>query len=445
MKIIKFGGKSLVSGRPITAALNIIESSFLKHEAPTVVVSARGNTTDRLESLIDLAVHGAPFEDDLVRLCAEQKVDVDVDLSYEEGLLRRLLTGISMLNECSPKIADQVRSLGETFSSKVMAALLSAKGLPAIPVDAGELIVTDTNYGEANVILDLSSTKTNAYFAQLPDGVIPVVTGYIARDIEGNRTTLGRNGSNYTATLLANFLNAFQVDNYTHVDGIFTAHPDWVLEARKINELSYTEAAELSQFGADILHYKTIDPLQEKGIPLRILNTLNPDGDRQSGTLISAHIKQSSVKALAALKGKALIHFEGREMLGQVGIDARIFAAFRDFGVSASLVSQGSTERGIAIVVDEKDADRAVQALYEEFSHDLSKGLTTAVYAEKGLAVVALVGVSLSHFDRPFVALVRNGIVPKLLNNTIPGDTLCLLVREKEVRKALNVIHWRDV
>lgn len=207
-----------------------------------------------------------------------------------------------------------------------------------------------------------------------------------------------------------------------------------------MDELSYSDAAELSQFGAEILHIKTIEPLQEKNILLKVLNTFRY-GCEQNGTWITANPKAKSVRALASLSQKALIHFEGRNMLGRSGIDARIFGAFKSADVSVSLVSQGSTERGIAIVVNEVDADRAVEALHQEFRQDLLEGKTTKIYAEKGLAIVAIIGLNFAEFDRPYRTLVRNRILPILLNNAVPDNTLCLLVREEERVKALNVIH----
>jgi len=441
MKILKFGGKSLDNGSGILTVLDIIIDNYRAGEAPVVVVSARGKSTDALLALAEQACAGKSYEAALQAFWEHQCQDTTLRFEAERVQLERLLSGISLLGECSPRTADELVSYGEVLSSQYVAQALKDRGYEAVAIDSGDFLVTDAHYGSASVFTEASRERCRALFAGLPAGVIPIVTGFIARDEAGRRTTLGRNGSNYSAALLANFLEASLMENYTHVDGIYTANPSVVAEARKIDELSYADAAELSQFGAEILHIKTIEPLQERGIPLRVLNTFSY-GEESNGTLVTAHPRDKVVRALASLSGKALIHFEGRNMLGRSGIDARIFRSFEAAEVSVSLIAQGSTERGTAIVVDEEDADRAVEALVQEFHHDLETGHVTKIYAEKGLAVVAIIGLNLLEFDRPYRALVRNRILPILLSNSVPENTLCLLVRDDEEReKALKVIH----
>ena len=441
MKILKFGGKSLDNGRGIAKVLDIIIDNYRAGESPVVVVSARGKSTDALLALAEQACAGEEYEPALHAFWAHQCQETSLRFEAERVKLERLLSGISLLGECSLRTTDELVSYGEVLSAHYVAHALQERGYLAVPVDSGDFLVTDAHYGGASVFTELSRERCRALFAGLPEGVIPIVTGFIARDEVGRRTTLGRNGSNYSAALLANFLEASLMENYTHVDGIYTANPSIVPEARKIDELSYADAAELSQFGAEILHIKTIEPLQERGIPLRVLNTFSY-GEESNGTLVTSHPRDKVVRALASLSGKALIHFEGRNMLGRSGIDARIFRAFEAAEVSVSLIAQGSTERGTAIVVDEEEADRAVEALKQEFHHDLQAGFVTRIYAEKGLAVVAIIGLNLLEFDRPYRALVRNRILPILLSNSVPENTLCLLVRDDEEReKALKVIH----
>ena len=441
MKILKFGGKSLDNGCGIAKVLDIIIDNYRAGESPVVVVSARGKSTDALLALAEQACAGEEYEPALHAFWAHQCQETSLRFEAERVKLERLLSGISLLGECSLRTTDELVSYGEVLSAHYVAHALQERGYLAVPVDSGDFLVTDAHYGGASVFTELSRERCRALFAGLPEGVIPIVTGFIARDEAGRRTTLGRNGSNYSAALLANFLEASLMENYTHVDGIYTANPSIVPEARKIDELSYADAAELSQFGAEILHIKTIEPLQERGIPLRVLNTFSY-GEESNGTLVTSHPRDKVVRALASLSGKALIHFEGRNMLGRSGIDARIFRAFEAAEVSVSLIAQGSTERGTAIVVDEEEADRAVEALKQEFHHDLQAGFVTRIYAEKGLAVVAIIGLNLLEFDRPYRALVRNRILPILLSNSVPENTLCLLVRDDEEReKALKVIH----
>ena len=339
MKLLKFGGKSLDDGQGIAQVLSIITDNYAQAEAPVVVVSARGATTDTLFELIAQAQEGKPYEDALTRFWVYQQGNTSLPFEQERELLARLLLGISLLGECSPQIEDEIISLGEVISSQFVAYQLQQRGLPAVALDSGDFLVTDSQFGSASVDLERSEARCRSRFADLPKDSLPIVTGFIARDALGRRTTLGRNGSNYSAALLANFLGASLLENYTHIDGIYTADPALVPEARKIEELSYAEAAELSQFGAEILHTKTIEPLQAKRIPLRVLSTFDY-GDAHNGTLISPYARRDKVRALASLPKQALIHFEGRNMLGRPGIDARIFKAFDSVGVSAGMVSQ---------------------------------------------------------------------------------------------------------
>ena len=196
---------------------------------------------------------------------------------------------------------------------------------------------------------------------------VNIVSGFIASNTKNETTTLGRNGSNYTASLLANYLDAEELQNYTHVNGIYTANPDLVQDAKKIEELSFAEANELANFGTTVLHAKTIIPLLEKNISLRILNTFKA---KDKGTLITSKTNSKGIKSLSVLDNVALINFEGRGLLGKVGVDARIFRALCNHNISVSIISQGSSERGIGLIIDSEKASEAVVALEREFEND---------------------------------------------------------------------------
>ncbi|MCB0485754.1 MAG: aspartate kinase, partial [Flavobacteriaceae bacterium] len=262
--------------------------------------------------------------------------------------------------------------------------------------------------------------------------------GFIASNINNETTTLGRNGSNYTASLLANFLDAEELQNYTHVDGIYTANPDLVPDAKKIKELSYSEANELANFGATILHAKTIIPLIEKNIPLRILNTFNSDDE---GTLITPRSSSEGIKSLSVLENVALLNLEGRGLLGKAGIDARIFKALGNYDISVSIISQGSSERGIGLVVDKSKANQAVIALKREFEYDFHAQDVNNINIVDDVSVISIIGIDLSTFHKPFNALVKNQVVPLLFNNTVTGKNVSLVVKKEQLHKALNVIH----
>ena len=435
MKILKFGGKSLAN-EGIEKVIDIIITS---HKEPlSVVVSARGNTTDELEALLEKASKGEDYTADFQHLKNEQQYDPRVSFEPEFQLLEKLLEGVSLLKDYSPKTKDLVLAQGELMSAKLVAALLKRKGLESTFVDSREIFKTDAVVGNAQIINSVSEKLTRDRFATIPPNHVAVVTGFIASTEKGDTTTLGRNGSNYSAALLANYLNASELQNYTHVDGIFTANPELVPEAKIIRHLSYEEANELANFGASILHAKTIIPLIEKGIPLRIKNTFNSD---DAGTLIHQESVQEGIKSISVIKDNALIVMEGRGLLGKVGVDARIFRALAQKGISVSIISQGSSERGVGLVVASKDAKLAKAAIDEEFSHDFYTNDVSSVSIVDDVAVISIVGQPLSTFHHPYNALIRNQIVPLLINNAVTGRNVSLVLKTEKLHKALNVIH----
>ena len=435
MKILKFGGKSLAN-EGIEKVIDIIITS---HKEPlSVVVSARGNTTDELEALLEKASRGEDYTADFQHLKNEQQYDSRVSFEPEFQLLEKLLEGVSLLKDYSPKTKDLVLAQGELMSAKLVAALLKRKGLESTFVDSREIFKTDAVIGNAQIINSVSEKLTRDRFATIPSNHVAVVTGFIASTEKGDTTTLGRNGSNYSAALLANYLNASELQNYTHVDGIFTANPELVPEAKIIRHLSYEEANELANFGASILHAKTIIPLIEKGIPLRIKNTFNSD---DAGTLIHQESVQEGIKSISVIKDNALIVMEGRGLLGKVGVDARIFRALAQKGISVSIISQGSSERGVGLVVASKDAKLAKAAIDEEFSHDFYTNDVSSVSIVDDVAVISIVGQPLSTFHHPYNALIRNQIVPLLINNAVTGKNVSLVLKTEKLHKALNVIH----
>ena len=435
MKILKFGGKSLANDG-IEKVIDIIITS---HKEPlSVVVSARGNTTDELEALLEKASKGEDYTADFQHLKNEQQYDPLVSFEPEFQLLEKLLEGVSLLKDYSPKTKDLVLAQGELMSAKLVVALLKRKGLESTFVDSREIFKTDAVVGNAQIINSVSEKLTRDRFATIPPNHVVVVTGFIASTEKGDTTTLGRNGSNYSAALLANYLNASELQNYTHVDGIFTANPELVPEAKIIRHLSYEEANELANFGASILHAKTIIPLIEKGIPLRIKNTFNSD---DAGTLIHKESEQEGIKSISVIKDNALIVMEGRGLLGKVGVDARIFRALAQKGISVSIISQGSSERGVGLVVASKDAKLAKAAIDEEFSHDFYTNDVSSVSIVDDVAVISIVGQPLSTFHHPYNALIRNQIVPLLINNAVTGRNVSLVLKTEKLHKALNVIH----
>jgi len=439
MKILKFGGKSLANGDGIRRVISIIKEKVNKGERITVIVSARGNSTNELEKILDKAVKNKPYQSSLQTFKKYQtKPSNKVDFSEEFATLDKLFEGVQLLGDYSEKIKDQVLAQGELLSVKLISNLLEDINIKAHATDARTLIKTDENFGNAQPNALLSRENVIKHFKKFNGSIVNIVTGFIGSNSKNETTTLGRNGSNYTASLLANYLDAEELQNYTHVNGIYTANPDLVSDAKKIKELSFSEANELANFGTNVLHAKTIIPLIEKNISLRILNTFNPNDE---GTLITSKVNSQGIRSLSTLENVALINLEGRGLLGKAGVDARIFRTLNNHDISVSIISQGSSERGVSLIIDSKKAKKARIALEREFENDFFSQDVHKIDIIKNVSVISLIGIDLSLFHKPFNALIKNQIVPLLFNNTVTGKNISLVVKKSQLHKALNVIH----
>ncbi|MFD0799332.1 bifunctional aspartate kinase/homoserine dehydrogenase I [Maribacter chungangensis] len=438
-KVLKFGGKSLSNGEGLEHVLQLICDKVSDGEHIAVVVSAREKATDQLENMLENAAKGADYFTDFEAFEKyQQHTFGNVDLSEEFIGLAKLYEGVALLGDYSAKIKDEVLAYGELISAKLVTKLLIGKGVKAAFIDSRTFLTTDDRFGDAKVLENSSREKLTTLMDGLPSDTVPVITGFIAATEDGRTTTLGRNGSNYSAALLANFLDAEELQNYTHVDGIFTANPDYVKEAKRLSNLSYAEANELANFGATILHAKTIIPLIEKNIPLRILNTFNNDSE---GTLISAKSSKEGIKSLSVIEDVSLINLEGRGLLGKVGIDARIFKTLEANTISVSIISQGSSERGIGLVVKRNKARQAKDALENEFAGDFKSKDINMITVVTEVSVISIVGQDLSTFHKPYNALIKNQITPLLFNNTVSGKNVSIVVNKQDLTKALNVMH----
>ncbi|SDW43575.1 aspartate kinase [Lutibacter oricola] len=439
MKVVKFGGKSLANGKGLESTINIVAKKVENGEQIALVVSARGKTTDQLESILEKAKNNLPYLEELQELKEYQlKNDPSFNVAEEFKLLDEIFKGVNLLGDYSAKVKDQILAQGEILSAKVIADLLKKKGLKANFVDSRQLIKTNDAFGKAQPFESVSEDNVVAHFSKQDTDEIQVITGFIASNLKGETTTLGRNGSNYSAALIANFLNASEFQNYTHVNGIYTANPDLVEKAKKIERLSYQEANEMANFGANILHAKTVIPLIQKNIPLRILNTFDNENE---GTLIGPETQGGGIKSLSVQEDVALVNLVGRGLLGKVGVDGRIFTALGKENISVSIISQGSSERGIGFIVDAKNGYKAKHVLENEFKSDFQSKDVSKVYVTENVSVISIIGQTLNTFHQPYSALIKNNITPVLINNTVTGENVCLVVKQTELNKAVNVVH----
>ena len=439
-RVLKFGGQSLADDNGgFERVLEIIHSRLSKLQCTVVVLSARVDTTRRLHDLVHKAVAGEDYESDLQALI-KQQTPPGLTLDWQENLdlISRLLKGIAMVGDYSLKTLDQILAQGELMAVKAVFAGLKTLKIRTGVLDTRSLLKSDDNFSRAAPLADLSQTAVCQAVSALGDCDVILAAGFVASTEQGETTTLGLNGSNYTAALLAYFLAADEVENYTHVDGLFTANPEWVDRADKIEQLSFAEANELAQLGTSVLHAKTMLPLIEKNIPLRLLNTFNPD---DTGTLISAQANQTGIKCISAESDRALINLTGRGLLGRVGIDGRIFNTLARHNISVNIIAQSGAERGIGLVVNPDDAQLAWRVLRDEFSDDMKRQDVSDITLDSQVSVITAVGLSLADFSRPLTALVNNRITPLIMNNALSGHSVSLVVKKGDLIKAVNVIH----
>lgn len=439
MKTIKFGGKSLSNGQGIQNVVSIIQNKINKKEPIVVVLSARGNATNELDQILELAQQNKDYKADWDAFRAYQREPMPLlDLNLEFNQLEKIFEGVKLIGDCSLKIKDLVLAQGELLAIKLVSAMLNAIGLKSIAVDSRNFFKTDSNFGNAHIKEELSAEHTLNFFNQIPSDTLPVVSGFIASNRHGETTTLGRNGSNYSASLLAKYLNSEELQNYTHVNGIYTANPNQVEDARVIEHLNYQEANELANFGASILHAKTIIPLIESQIPLRILNTFKPEG---TGTLISSENNNKEVKSISVQNDVGIIHIEGRGMLGKTGIDSRIFHTLGNKDISVGIISQGSSERSIGFIIAKNQTKTAVSALKREFTTEIIEKDISAISALHDVSVITVVGQNLKAFSSSYQALAKNNVDLLLINNTLNGKNISLVVKNEFATKAVNIIH----
>lgn len=439
LKVLKFGGKSLANGNGLKQVISIIKKKVDADEQVLVVLSARDNTTDQLEQLLHQAQEGLDFSGALYDLRASQLESYPgVDILNEIEILEKTLKGVQLTNEYSMRIKDLVLAQGELMSVKVVSALLSEIGIKNSWVDSRKFIVTDSSFGFAHLLEELSCLETRRFFNEFPDGVVPVVTGFIGSDREGNTTTLGRNGSNYSASVLAKFLKATEVESYTHVNGIYTANPEEVEGAKIIDQLSYQEANEIASFGASILHSRSITPLAETKIPIRILNTFDPENQ---STKINGRIENNGVKSIAVQRDMCIVNIEGNGLLGKTGIDGRIFATMAAENISVGVISQGSSERGVGFVIPRKQGEQAVKALRKEFFRELDDHNLQSISTIDHISVVTVVGQDLKNFNTALQSLNSNNIPVLLISNNVRGNNISLVLSNEYVEKTTNIIH----
>jgi aspartokinase/homoserine dehydrogenase 1 len=427
--VMKFGGTSVGSAAAIAQVAAITAAQRARWDAVVAVVSAMSGVTDALIRGARAAAQGdvalyptlaAELRERHVAALSELAGDgpeaagvrTDIEALIDEFEL--LCHAIGVLGEVSLRAMDAIASLGERMSVRLVAAALRARGIPAEAIEATELIVTNDSFGNALPLHEPTRERTQARLSPLlRRGIVPVVTGFIGATARGATTTLGRGGSDYSGAIIGAALDADEVAIYTDVDGVMTTDPRLAPDARVIERLSYTEMGELAYFGAKVLHPRTVRPVVERGIPLRIRNTFNPE---HPGTLVVARVEPGSrpIKAVTAIRDMRLITVEGRGMIGVPGVAARTFGAVAGVGANVLMISQASSEQSICFVVAASAAAQVIAALEDGLAHELVRRDVERIWATDEVVIVTAVGAGMRETPgvaaQVFGALAERGI-----------------------------------
>lgn len=452
MKVLKFGGTSVGSVESILNVKNIVEKESEKQPV-IVVVSALGGITDKLiatsklaeacdetwKQLFDEIVdrHHNMVDDIITDNTIRGQLLSTIDILLEQ--LRSIFWGVYLVHDLSKKSYDAIVSYGERLSSHIVSALIKNSKR----VDSLDFIVTERKNGRYFLDRDITNQRIFDTFSTLPN--ISIVPGFIARDRDSHEiTNLGRGGSDYTAAIIAAALDASVLEIWTDVDGFMTADPRVIKNAYTINELSYVEAMELSNFGAKVIYPPTIYPVCIKNIPIKVKNTFNPENP---GTIIKQQIANDfkPIKGISSISGTTLITVAGLSMVGVIGVNQRIFTALTNGGISAFLVSQASSENSTSIGVRDNDAEEALNVLNEEFTKEIEAGSMLPMHAETGLATIAIVGENMRHTPgvagKLFGALGRNGISVIACAQGASETNISFVIQGSSLIKSLNVLH----
>ena len=447
MKILKFGGTSVGS---IENVRRIAEIVLNQQDKIVVVVSALGGITDQLLSVAQKAASGVKINGELTAIRTRHEemihglftsIKIDETIQALQPLfdeLEKIIQGVTLIGELTPKTLDKILGFGERLSSVLVSHFLDVQ-----LIDSSAVIKTDRNFGKANVDFELTYKLISEVCATVKQ--FAVAPGFISSTTDGSMTTLGRGGSDYTAALFAAAVHAERLEIWTDVDGFMTADPRVISKAYTIPMLTYSEAMELSHFGAKVIYPPTILPVYQKSIPIHIKNTLNPDGD---GTLITqseAIAKDHPIKGISSISGISLFTIQGLGMVGVTGISMRLFGALAKEEINVILISQASSENSISFAIDSHYAEKAYEAISFEFEREITSGRINKLVCENELCIVAIVGENMKHSagiaGKLFHTIGKNGINVVAIAQGASEQNISWVVKNSDLRKTLNVVH----
>ncbi len=456
MQVLKFGGTSVATANNMKVVVNIINDALIKDKEIVVVLSALGGITDALLEAVTLASIGDINYKENLHVIEQRHLNTVkelIPLDQQSSVLSMVkkrsneiedtCNGVFLLKELSMRTKDGIISYGEIISSQIFAAKLKSLDIKNTWKDARELIVTNADFGNAIVDFANSNKNIEAFFSTL-DYEVCIVPGFIGRDKNGNTTTIGRGGSDYTAAIIGAALNATVVEIWTDVSGMMTADPRLVSNAKIIQHISYQEAMELSHFGAKVIYPPTIQPLMIKGIPVCIKNTFAPT---DPGSWIQNDIKidGNTIRGISSINNLSLISLEGSGMVGIPGFSKRLFEALSSEKINVILITQSSSEHSICVGIEEANADRAKEVIDEAFAYEIDIKKVDPLSVEKGLAIIALVGDNMKNHPgisgKMFGVLGRNGVNVRAIAQGSSERNISAVIAMKDVKKAINVLH----
>ena len=455
--VMKFGGTSVGSAERIAQAASLVTAAREKGHHVAAVTSAMSGVTNSLIDAAQAASKGNPDATLRQRLFERHKIvadqvikDATVRAAALEQIERRLdrleklCYGLSMVHELTPRLLDAISGTGEMLAAPLVAGAIAAQGRPSTAVDATEVVVTTDQFGGAEPLMDETRSKMHARVRPLIErGESPVLTGFIGATVDGVLTTLGRGGSDYSASIVGAALDADEVWIWTDVDGVLSANPSEVPDARTLPEISYSEASELAYYGAKVLHYKTILPAFRKRIPVRILNSFNP---AHPGTRVSVEGDPSvpGVKAVTSIRGVSLITISGTGMQGIPGIVAKAFDEVAEQQANVLMISQASSENNMCFVITAADAPRVMKALRRTLELELARGHVEEI-SQQPVAVVAAIGDRMRGTPgiaaTVFGALGAEGINVIAISQGSSERNISLAVAEPDAAPAIRALH----
>lgn len=452
--VMKFGGASIADGEKIKWVAELI-NRHRDHEL-VVVTSALKNVTDHLleqadmvtdagdiEAVRELIAHLRDVHYRAAHVAINDEIALNQVLGELDSRIRELaqaLTGICYLGELTPRSSDYISSYGELLSAPILSGALRSIGISSTHLTGREAgIITNSEYGAAKP-LEGTNERIRESLLPLIRECVPVVTGFIAEDASGIPTTLGRGGSDFSASLIGDAIDADEIWFWKEVSGIMTADPEIVPDARNIPLISYIEVMELSYFGAKVLHPRAIEPAIRNDLPVRVLNTFDPDF---TGTLVVKEQEQGKevVKAVTVIENIALINVSGAGMVGTIGVAARVFGALADAGVNITMISQGSSEANISIVVEESHLNIAADAIRSEFKNGVIRELTmnpdVSAVAVVGAGMVGTPGIA----ARVFTAMGSAGINVIMISQGSSEHNISFVVQSDDAERAVRALH----